>query len=665
MTNVVMLARRTDTYAWRIRNLSRRLMSIVGPNGWRCVMYARETRSFPDHMGFHAFLLLVVAIHGVVVVYEATTHSLTANESGHLVAGVAHWELGRFDLYRVNPPLVRMVAAAPVVMRGCRVAWVGYSAMPGARAEFSLDRKFVYLNRERLRSLVFLSRCAVLVFTIVGAITCFLWARELFGREAGFVACALWCFSPTIIGNAWSIVPDVGAAALGTVAAYAMWLWLRRPTWSGAYLAGIALGVAELTKTTLVLFFVIWPVIWLVRMLRAPRDPFGVTYRRKWVREIAQIAFCLTLSIFVLNLGYGFEGSFRRLGSYRFVSQSLGHFDVTCHQTLWGNRFSDTWFGTMRVPLPANYVMGIDTQKRDFEQCMRSYLGGRWQSRGWWYYYVYCLAVKTPIGLWILTLVAMGWALFARGGRTSWTDELMLIAPALGIFVLVSSQTGFSHHFRYVLPVFPFVFIWISRVGKALSRGPRLFGGLVCIGLCWIVAASVSVYPHNLSYFNSLIGGPRHGHDHLVNSNIDWGQDLFYLKSWLDRHPEARPFHLAYFGQIDPELAAIRYDLPPRALQLDKRFGASAYEGPQPGWHAVSVALLRGRYWRISDGHGGRFSAGHPYFSYFLRLKPVAMAGYSIYVYHVTEADAARLRRELGYLPLAAGTKGQVHAHIE
>ena len=134
----------------------------------------------------------------------------------------------------------------------------------------------------------------------------------------------------------------------------------------------------------------------------------------------------------------------------------------------------------------------------------------------------------------------------------------------------------------------------------------------------------MAVYPHSLSYFNEFTGGPTVGHWHLINSNVDWGQDLFHLKKWLDAHPEANPVHLAYFGTIDPLLAGIDYSLPP----LDR---------PQPGWHAVSVQLLRIPDRAVFNGHGGQQHVSAARYDYFWKLTPVARAGYSIYIYHVEE----------------------------
>ena len=194
----------------------------------------------------------------------------------------------------------------------------------------------------------------------------------------------------------------------------------------------------------------------------------------------------------------------------------------------------------------------------------------------------------------------------------------MLLAPAVTLFTLVSSQTGFNHHFRYVLPAFPWAFIWISGLTQAaLGRKTKV---LVAVALLWSVGSSLSVYPHSLSYFNELAGGPTGGHNHLINSNIDWGLDLLYIKEWLVEHPEARPFHLAYYGYFDPKDIGIDY--PP----VPERPPNGELQQPlEPGWYAVSVNYLRGSPWRAQI---------HAH-SHFQQHDPVAMAGYSIYIYRV------------------------------
>ncbi|HWE40695.1 MAG TPA: hypothetical protein VG406_29405, partial [Isosphaeraceae bacterium] len=143
-------------------------------------------------------------------------------------------------------------------------------------------------------------------------------------------------------------------------------------------------------------------------------------------------------------------------------------------------------------------------------------------------------------------------------------------------------------------------------------------------------------------------------HDHLIDSNIDWGQDLFELERWLRQHPEARPIGLAYFNMLDPKTLGIDYYPAPGAPNYLFR-GDQPYQarfGPVPGYFAVSVTLLRGLSFDVADGHGGRKPAARGDYEYFRRFTPIARAGYSIYIYHITNGQADSARLDMGLPPL-------------
>jgi hypothetical protein len=130
-----------------------------------------------------------------------------------------------------------------------------------------------------------------------------------------------------------------------------------------------------------------------------------------------------------------------------------------------GNRFRDCWWGVLPVPLPADYVSGIDLQRHDFEGHMPpSFLAGEWRQGGWWYYCLFGLAVKVPLGAWALVLWSLVLFLLRRPPGTPFLDELTLWLPAAAILALVSSQTGFNQHLRYVLPLAPFAFIAAAKL---------------------------------------------------------------------------------------------------------------------------------------------------------------------------------------------------------
>lgn len=607
-----------------------------------------------------AAAVLVLAIHAGLLAWCGYVHSPTLDEVGHLPGGLVVWQYGRFDLYRVNPPLPRAVAAIPVALVPHETDWSKFSDAPGARPEWAIGSDFIRANGERAFWLFALARWACIPFSLVGGMVCWRWGRALFGETAGLIALTLWCFCPNIIGNGWMATPDVPAAAFGALAAYWYWRWLRQPTWMTALAAGGALGLAELSKMTWVVLFGLWPAVWVIvrvavreRRGSSPPSAAGLKPAAR-LSDTPQLAAILILALYVLNLGYAFDGSFRRLDSFPFFSRTLAGGETRDRNSdPPGNRFADTWLGALPVPLPYDYVTGIDLQKQDFEVGKTSYLRGEFKEGGWWYYYLYAAAVKMPLGVLFLIPLA-GWLSIVGGRSTGGVlrttpathasvrfaliDALPLILPPLVVLVLVSSQTGFNRYFRYVLPALPFLFVWISRVGLLLSPGTSTTlaasltllrtGRAVAVALiAWAVGSSLYYFPHSLSYFNELAGGPRRGHAHLIDANIDWGQDLFYLREWIAQHPEARPLTVTYEGFFDPAVAGVDFPRTPALPPGDAR--PEVLDQLRPGWHAVSVSYLR--------------HSSHMY-DYLQEFEPVGMAGYSIYVFRLTEGDIERIR---------------------
>jgi hypothetical protein len=426
------------------------------------------------------------------------------------------------------------------------------------------------------------------------------------------------------------ITPDTAAAGLGAAACYLFWHWLRRPELDQALAAGFTLGLAELCKTTWLILVPLWPALWL-----GYRAGSGMPWRR-WAREAAQLTAAGAFALYLLNAGYGFENVGRRLGDFPFVSRTLG--GGSGREP--GNVLAGTSAAGVRLPVPSNYLQGIDVQKSDFESGMRSYLCGTWRTRGWWYYYLFGLLVKTPVGtLALATLAVAAWP-FVRLPGAGWRDEVALLAPGLAVLGFVSSQTGFNHHLRYVLLAFPFLLVGIGRVAVFPTRRWRV---VVAVLAGATVVSSLVVYPHSMSYFNEPAGGPMRGGEYLLDSNLDWGQNLLFLKAWYDANPDARPLRLAYFGYIDPRAAGIEFTLLPRLVPAEDGRTARWADRPEPGWYAVSVPFLRETQFSVPDGHGGGEYVRGPYFTYLSGFRPVATVGNTIWIYHLSADDVARL----------------------
>ncbi|HLN26334.1 MAG TPA: glycosyltransferase family 39 protein [Gemmataceae bacterium] len=572
------------------------------------------------------------------------------DEVGHLAAGVASWELGTFDLYPVNPPLLRIIASAPVKLCNPVADWKYYQEQReevAKRIEWSVSLDFLRRNVDSAALYFALARWSCIPFAMMGAWFCWRWATELYGKCAGRIALILWCFTPDVLAWSATLCPDAAAGALGVTAGYFFWRWLKEPDCSGATLAGVFLGLAQLTKMTWVLLFGLWPLLWVGLICCHRSRKTNVPFRT----QVMQLGWVVLAGIFVLNLGYAFDGTFTKLGHFTFTSHTLAGNDSILDGGRGGNQFAGTWLSDVCVPLPRDYVRGVDLQKLDFERGMQSYLLGQWSDRGWWYYYLVCAALKIPIGMWLLALLAIGIRLASLKtiviGRTkdgisrsqNWVranlpNELVLLSPGIVLFVFVSLQTGFSRHFRYVLPAYPFLVIWISSIAPAIGRLPWALGALARVSVIWIIASCLWIYPHSMSYFNEIVGGPTNGHFYLLDSTIDWGQDVFYLKRWCEKHPEARPLRVLFTNAFSGDL--LNGTGEQRTVQLEP-----AKCAPMAGWYALSVHRIHDR----TDDY-----------SYFLRFKPFAMAGYSFYIYHISTSEANHVRRELGLADIPTGT---------
>lgn len=573
---------------------------------------------------------VLLAVHAGLLLHSAGRNFVTMDEAGHIAAGISHWQSGTYSMYRVNPPLPRMLAALPVLAAGPTTDTIRPVDVPADRLEFSAGRTFAEANAGRYLRLVFLARLAGIGWSLLAGWVIYRWAAALYGWGGGLLALSAWSFGPNVLAHAGLATPDVPAAASGLVATYVFWRYLQAPSWRWACTSGLLLGVALLTKFTLLILYPVWAVLWLAACrARGGKTP-STTVR------IGQGLLIVSLSVLTINLGYEFRDTCRPLGEFPFVSRTFAG-DLPGGEAS-GNRFQGGCLGRVPVPVPADFLRGIDVQRRDFDSnTFLSYLAGEWRTSGWWYYYLYALGVKVPLGILALTAWALLLAALHRTGGASWVDDLALWLPALAILALVSSQTGFNHHLRYVLPSFPFAIVATGRLAAFCRPGQWKAGALVVALLLWAAGSSLRMHPHYLSYFNELAGGPTNGHNHLDNSNIDCGQDLLYLKSWLEDHPEARPLRLAYFNWIDPSVVGIKFTLPPLV--------------PQPGYCAVSATFVCGKPFSAPDGQGGRVEVPLGRYSYFRYFRPVARAGYSIFIYRVSAEEANAVRRRLGLPP--------------
>jgi 4-amino-4-deoxy-L-arabinose transferase-like glycosyltransferase len=661
----------------------------------------------------------VLAVSGLLALhYTLAAHSLiqenpTVDEVLHLPAGVSYWQKGSFRIYHHNPPLVKLVAALPVVCAQPVVEPL-YQGDSWRSADFShifFGSQFARYNASRYFELFRSARLMVPLFSLAGGLAVFAWSRRLYGVGGGLLSLALWVFCPNILAHGRLVTSDLGATALGVVATYCFWRFLRDGGWLPAVVAGIALGMAQLTKFSMLLLYAVWPFLWLVRVI-------VIVPERGRLREILggilHGIVILACSVLTVDAGYLFEGVGVPLGAFEFGSRALTRpvppgtrrpqsknplFDIAWRFRI--NRFRGTWLGRLPTPLPEQYVIGFDEQKLETEgipqrfsdawqlerhqpgamarELLRPessddrstgypvYLDGELRRSGWWYYYLLALSYKVPEGTWLLVILSIGVLIGAKRSKADWAAEVAVLAVPAVVLVSISLFTDINLGLRYVLPIAPYVYVATGKIVPWALSLPvfrrRFVGAVVAVSLGMTVAATGSIHPHYLAYFNWASGGPDREPARLIDSNLDWGQDLIRLHEWYQTNIPGQRLGLAYFGQINPSIFNVRgtpfrWFVPPargtfRAMLQRNLPLVGPAEHLTPGYYAISATLLYGLPWRYYDPVAldrvpEAWMAAWDIkddraYSYFRRFKPIGPPiGHSIYIYHLSEQDVAR-----------------------
>jgi hypothetical protein len=153
---------------------------------------------------------------------------------------------------------------------------------------------------------------------------------------------------------------------------------------------------------------------------------------------------------------------------------------------------------------------------------------------------------------------------------------------------------------------------------------------LIVASLSATAAEALRIYPHQLAYFNELAGGPAGGHTHLLGSNLDWGQDLLFIKDWYRSYGTDLPLYFLHYKYGNPG----DYGLPVGSPQI-VHGSAGESDGLLAGFHVVSINCLCGDEVYFVDSDGRRRITSRRDVAPYLSLQPVFKAGYSLRVFAV------------------------------
>jgi len=534
-------------------------------------------------------LAVVVLLLGFLVInclVQARTDTPTVDEFVYLPAGYYHLRTGDLTFDSSNPPLLKMAMALPLLAmdlqlerdprwRDNRTGW----------GPWIYGTRFMETNRDRYLDAFFAARLTTIAFTVVTGALLWWWAQSMLSPLAALAALALYCTQPTVLAHGALATLDMGVTMLVFGAFVALARFAATALRPLAALAGALLGLGIAGKGVTLIFLPLVPVLAVIGWPVAGRGGWPGRDRERLLK-LADGMLVLAVSAWVALLAvYQFSG----------------------------------------FPLPGPVLEGIRFQANASSAGeFPAFLNGNWSQTGWWYYFLEAFAVKTPLPT--IALVLGGFAVIARRRGRAAGDAWIALPPLLLLYVL-SFHFGKNYGVRYLLPALPFVLLVAGVAVDACLRDRR---GAIAVGalLAGQLVSCVVTAPHQLAYFNVLAGPTDHARRLLLDSNLDWGQDLGRLATYLEAK-DVPSVGLGYFGHVDPKLYGIDYTLPPQA--------------PAVGRFAVSANFLAGYSYAVTYAGERMIGVKRGAWSWLDRLPPTARIGRSIYYFDVGEDDVRRL----------------------
>lgn len=564
-----------------------------------------------------AVIVGVSALLAILVIQLALTirtESITWDEDNHLYAGYMSWKTSDFGLNPEHPPMVKMLAALPILRMPLRLP-----ALQGR--EFKIEAFLggkEFLFRNDADTMLFRARMAAASLTMLLALLVFLAGREMFSTAAGFVALLLLVFDPNQLAHGALVTTDTGLTCFLFATVYAFYRFVKRPTLWRLLLVGLAGGLALSAKHTGILIF---PILFLLAFCEwlsgrktksdsSEPKPLGVG------RYVWSLAAITAISLVVLWGFYGFRYSARPAGlelnppSAEYIGQLAHPHEAKLLATVARYHL-----------LPESYVYGlVDVLKmNDF---YNSFLLGKPYPHGVWFYFPVAIVIKSTLSFLALLGIA-AWAIATRKLTRRREILFLTIPPAFYLAVAMSSHLNIG--VRHVLPIYAFLGVLIGGAAVALVHSQRRWIYVFAVLILFQMVTSLRAFPTYISYVNEAWGGQKNAWWLLSDSNADWAQQLKATRQYLDSRG-VKDCWFVYFGEgvIDTSY----YGIPCKPLPtLDGLWvGEKFYDTPQAVDGMVLVSA--------GDLSGFEFGPGelNPY-EQFKTIKPTGVIQNGIYVF--------------------------------
>lgn len=621
-----------------------------------------------DFLKKHAFLIVtaILTFHFVLSLVVSNQESMTFDEKAHIPAAYSYVRYGDMRLNPEHPPLLKDLAGLPLLFLQPAFPLASKEWQSGVNEQWAVGDMFVNCTRPDVAcndadTILFWSRIPITLIGVALGIVLFLWTRELAGTLAGLFAVTLYAFDPNIIAHNHYVTTDIGIAAFLFFAFYSFIRFLKNPSFKNILLAGIFLGLAELTKFSAVLLF---PIFGLFAIL------YGFS-KQKLTDD--------TRSMFAFKLHSALEYAFKYAGSVIVCFLLIWIFYFMNTLSMPGEKLSENALAAF----PHTTAVGkfaIDfvtaTSQSPFLKPLSEYFLGVFmvfgrvaggnthyfleqvsnQASPWYFPIVFLLKETLPFLLLLFltsfyalyrmgkTLVKEKSAAFSFLARSFQNNTAIYLAVFFILLYSYMSITGnLNIGLRHLFPILPLLYMLTAKTTFDFYRRHEndkitrqilacILGGLTLS----IIAIPILSYPSYLSYFNAAAGGHLNGYKYVTDSNYDWGQDLKRLGKWVEF------YNSTCQSKIVGSCADISRGRPIDKIRVDYFGGASpayylgdkyipwhSYNDPEPGWYALSAGFIQ------ESSYAPNLKPGDKTYTWRFDYPLITRAGDSIFVYYI------------------------------
>ena len=558
----------------------------------------------------------ILFLMGANLLSVAARKTITNDEIVHIPAGYHYLVSGNFRLNPEHPPLVKMWACLPVLfLRPKASSLTEPSGQDFAQFTVTSSIDFWQQNRPRFQAISFWSRFPMVLLTLALGALIFVYGRRLFGARAALLSVALFSLEPTMLAHGRIVHTDMAAALGYLLFFFALQTYGRAPTFPRALWFGIAAGLTFLTKFSMVILVPVFLAALAYALWTAPRFQ---TSRGKIALQSCLAAF---IALLLINAAYYFQHPTLAQPETNWIAATM---PLVSERIMLAIR-------VLSLVLPTYYLFGLYTLVVHNHFGHPASLLGQYNAFGWWYYFPIAFALKTTIPFLLLTVCALGWALW--GGILRHEKKLLALVIPIALYMTMSMMSNINIGIRHIAPVFPFLFLLgggcLDRLLKSNVRG-RGAAVLTVVLLGWMLVDAVRAYPDYMAFMSPLTLG-RPGWQLLSDSNVEWGDDVGALARYLHDHGETKVRAGLSGGWATLEM----YD-----IQLVD-FAPPDVHQPGTSYIAIGAGLLNGSTVPagLRDTNGAILSEEqtHNFFASYRTASPEAVFGHSIFLYRAKD----------------------------